>query len=119
MADQEQLELLKQGVTDWNDWRTQHPEINPDLSGAVLSGADLDEANLRRADLSEADLSGAVLIETNLREATIIGCSIYGISVWNIGLEGAKQIDLVITEKYEPIITVDNLEVAQFIEVYP
>ena len=30
-------------------------------------------------------------------------------------LEGAKQRDLVITKPYEPEITVDNLEVAQFI----
>jgi len=42
-------------------------------------------------------------------------CSIYGISVWKVQLEGAKQDNLVITPKDEPTITVDNLEVAQFI----
>jgi hypothetical protein len=40
---------------------------------------------------------------------------VYGISVWNIQTEGAIQDDLVITRRNEPIITVDNLEVAQFI----
>ncbi len=45
-------------------------------------------------------------------------CSIYGISVWDVQLEGAKQGSLVITNPYadnEPIITVDNLKIAQFI----
>jgi hypothetical protein len=42
-------------------------------------------------------------------------CSIYGISAWNIELEGATQVNLVITKPNEPTITVDNLEVAQFI----
>src|SRR5205085_6673850 len=34
---------------------------------------------------------------------------------WNLELEGTKQENLVITDEGEPIITVDNLEVAQFI----
>ena len=42
-------------------------------------------------------------------------CSIYGISVWNVQLEGAIQTDLIITQEGEPSITIDNLEVAQFI----
>jgi hypothetical protein len=35
--------------------------------------------------------------------------------VWNTNLIGAQQTDLVITHLREPVITVDNLEVAQFI----
>jgi hypothetical protein len=56
-----------------------------------------------------------------MRKATLTGCSIYGISVWNVKLGGATQHSLVITpppqgEPWdEPTITVDNLEVAQFI----
>src|SRR5437764_925199 len=59
MADQQQLDLLRQGVTDWHAWRTQHPDIQPDLSGADLSGADLRKANLSFANLTYADLSEA------------------------------------------------------------
>ena len=40
---------------------------------------------------------------------------IYGVSAWNLQLEGAQQSDLVITPYNEPEITVDNLEVPQFI----
>lgn len=213
MANQEHLDLLKQGVNTWNEWRFQHSEVKidlrqadlrqADLSGAKLwnadfSGADLDddtyyyegdfsdevplsanlsganldranldhanlyetnlsgaslfrvhlieadlhkanlskanlseasindanlhkanlsEANLHGANLSGANLSGALLVETNLTEATLTQCTIYGISVWNVQLEGARQENLVITGSSEPVITVDNLEVAQFIHL--
>ena len=90
------------------------------LSGASILRADLTAANLSYADLSYAHLSGAnllgaVLIQTNLTRATLTQCSIYGISAWNVQLEGAIQDSLVITPHDEPIITVDNLRLAQFI----
>jgi uncharacterized protein YjbI with pentapeptide repeats len=85
------------------------------LSRATLLGADLDYTNLSYADLSSADLYGAKLMQANLTNATLTQCSIYGISAWDVRLEGAKQENMVITKHDEPTITVDNLEVAQFI----
>ena len=200
MANQEHLDIIKQGVKAWNQWRGEHPEVQPDLSGADLSGAllshadleeadlsrtDLSDANLREADLSranlreanlsgtnlikadlwranlikavlykattteadlseaklngaklseaaldgvdfreadlssadltKADLTRATLVDTNLTGATLTQCRVYGISVWNVELEGAKQENLAITHFKESEISVDNLEVAQFI----
>ena len=91
-----------------------------DLSGADLSGADLSEADLRDADMSNANLSNAVLIganliRSNLSYAALTYCRIYGISAWDVQLEGATQSDLIITPTSDPIISVDNLKVAQFI----
>jgi uncharacterized protein YjbI with pentapeptide repeats len=76
MANEEQLALLKQGVGVWNQWRWEHPNIRPDLTGVDLSGftkidlvgADLSQANLcethlRYSNLSQADLSGAKLAQ--------------------------------------------------------
>ena len=58
------------------------------------------------ADLSEANLSGADLT----------GCHVFGVSAWRLRLsEGTKRKNLVITRRDEPAITVDNIEVAQFI----
>jgi uncharacterized protein YjbI with pentapeptide repeats len=86
------------------------------LTGAGLSGANLTKANLVGADLSRADLSGAVLVEANLTGADLTGCRVYGVSAWNVKLsKDTKQQDLVITDRGEPNVTVDNIEVAQLV----
>jgi hypothetical protein len=91
MANPEHLEILKQGVEEWNNWRKNHPELWPDLRAANLAGANLREANLsgmnltatefpranlaganlRGSDLTGASLSGATLVEANLRRANL------------------------------------------------
>jgi len=85
-----------------------------DLSGAELKWADLKGANLVQANLAQADLTGATLVETNLTDADLTGCRIYGVAAWGVKLERTKQQNLVITDG-EPKITVDNIEVAQFV----
>ena len=101
MANPEHLQILKQGGAAWNAWRESIKHFV--------------RADLREADLSRANLCESSLVATNLEGANLTGCQVYGISAWNINLVGAQQSDLVITDKDEPVITVDNLEVAQFI----
>ena len=88
-----------------------------DLRGAILSGTDLMRADLSGADLEGADLSNANLVETVLTNgANLTGCRIYGVSAWRPQVnETTRQNDLVITRHDEPVVTVDNLEVAQFV----
>jgi hypothetical protein len=92
-----------------------------DLNGASLIDANLSEANLRGADLTNAvllgaDLENAALVDTILRDADLTGCRIYGVSAWGLKLdETTKQKNLLITHPNEAAITVDNIEVAQFI----
>jgi uncharacterized protein YjbI with pentapeptide repeats len=86
-----------------------------DLRDANLSRTDLSRTDLRGADLRGADLNGANLVEAKLNQAKLDGCRVYGISAWNVELEGATQANLIITRPGEPNITVDNLEVAQFV----
>ena len=59
MANPEHLETLRQDVKAWNRWRSEHPDIVPDLSRANLLGANLNGADLSGANLSGANLSGA------------------------------------------------------------
>ncbi len=97
------------------------------LYKANLRNAYLNGANLYRADLSRTDLEGTILTNahlryarltnTNLMHADLTGAQVYGVSVWNAKLKGAVQNDIIITEDGEPRITVDNLEVAQFIHL--
>jgi uncharacterized protein YjbI with pentapeptide repeats len=90
--------------------------MGANLRNADLSGAFLSQANLMGADLSEANLSGTILVETNLEDAKLAGCKVYGISAWNLKVnEETKQSDLIITRPNQPAITVDDLEIAQFI----
>jgi uncharacterized protein YjbI with pentapeptide repeats len=110
---------LSQAVLNGADLGLAHlSEAN--LSGASLNGADLTGAIINQADLSEAKLIGAGLVGTtllnsDLRDADLTGFYVYGVSAWNLKLERVKQQNLVITNPSEPEITVDNIEVAQFI----
>jgi hypothetical protein len=93
------------------------------LSGANLTGADLYEADLYQADLSDADLTGARLTRVRLVDAKVEGtilesCNIYGTAVWNLTSTLKRQSNLIITDPakgWEPAVSVDDLEVAQFV----
>jgi hypothetical protein len=78
----------------------------------VRNGSNIEKSHRVLVALS---LAGATLVETDLTGADLRGCRIYGISAWGLKLEGTKQQNLVITTGGEPEITVDNIEVAQFI----
>lgn len=95
-----------------------------DFFDATLVGAEITEARLHytrflEANLTDAYLSESSLIKADFEGATLVGCNVYGISAWDLNLSGATQAGLVITppsvDDPQPFITVDNLEVAQFI----
>jgi uncharacterized protein YjbI with pentapeptide repeats len=87
------------------------------LSKGNLQSADLTRANLRCANLKRADLRSSILVQTNFEGADLTECRVFGVSVWKLRLLGAKQLNLNISSSGEPKITVDNLEVAQFIHL--
>jgi hypothetical protein len=99
----------------------QHVEfVDTDMSGAIAEGANFERATFLRANLAGARLGGANLtttsfVGTDLRSADLRGCRCYGLSAWDVRLEGAEQRGLVITPENTAAITVDNLELAQFI----
>jgi hypothetical protein len=91
-----------------------------DLSRVNLSGAEACVANFSNANLGEAVLVGAALtlayfVGTDLENADLTGCHVYGVSAWGVKLDGARQQNLIFTDAGEPTITVDNIEVAQFV----
>jgi hypothetical protein len=105
-------------LRDAQAWRAVLTAAN--LSGAKLEGADLHgariwKANLRGADLSNSNLIGATLVGTAVDGVKVSGSLVYGISVWDVKGEFKEQQDLIITRQQKPIITVDNIKVAQFI----
>ena len=117
MASPKHLEILKQGVEVWNEWRDQHKNVIPDFRGADLkfinlANANLSIANLRTAkfsytNLTRANLSGSNLADANLTGANLTGAnlsrcnlSIANLSTANLSkanLEGAILIDADLT----------------------
>jgi hypothetical protein len=90
---------------------------NACLNQTNLNDTDFKGADFTRAILIGADLSGAHLVHTNLTDATLMYCRIYGISAWDVKLNGATQLNLLITPNRVGVstISVDNLKIAQFI----
>jgi hypothetical protein len=85
------------------------------LKHAMLFGADLTEADLTECNLVGSILGAATFLHTAVNGAKISGSWVYGVNVWDLKGDFAEQQNLVITQKDQPIITVDNIEVAQFI----
>jgi len=40
MANPEHVEILKQGVEAWNHWRSEHPDVIPELANVDFTRAD-------------------------------------------------------------------------------
>jgi uncharacterized protein YjbI with pentapeptide repeats len=109
----------------WANFRNAHLEradftssdlYKANLRNTCLSEATLSFAYLEKADLRDSDLSSVSLVSANLEGANISGCVIHGISAWDVELENTIQKNLIITPlEEEPVITLDDLEVAQFI----
>jgi len=105
MANPAHEALLRQGVDEWNDWRSQNGSVTPDLSGvcmpaASLQGVDLSHArlmeatliraNLTGADLRYADLSGAQLHEVDLSDADLYRANLEDGVLANANLRRAR-----------------------------
>jgi hypothetical protein len=113
------------------------------LTGATLTGADLQFvdfsfANLSLADLVEADLRAAMLVQTDLKGANlsganlagaqiigadiegtkISGCRVFAANAWDLIGEFYEQQDLILTAGEDPVVTVDDIRIAQFIQAY-
>jgi hypothetical protein len=82
-----------------------------------LSDTTFRDANLSGANLSDTDLTRANLVGANLSGTVLNGSRIYGISAWDTSLcqNNAKRQGLIITTPNEPEISVDDIEVAQFV----
>ncbi len=65
------IDLVRDGIEHWNDWRRKNSRILPDLAGADLAELNLAGANLAKADLSGARLSGTNLSGANLARAKL------------------------------------------------
>ncbi len=104
MANTEHLAILKQGAEVWNQWRKEHPNIRPDLTGAdlrevhiverdsdgrYLYGADLSQADLRGVNFWRSDISWATLYAADLSEANFFQAKMEKVDLRGSNLKGA------------------------------
>lgn len=114
-------------------WETDFSSAN--LEGVNFSGADLRESNfsnsnlqfslfvnsnLYRSNFKGANLKSSIIeraacVECDFTGANLNGTHVYGVAAWDLKSNGAFQKNLVISKYNDPVITVDDLEVAQFI----
>ena len=85
------------------------------MRGSSLYATNLIQANLQFADLHGSDLQSAIMVDTIVEGAKLSDCSVYGLSVWRIQGVPAEQSDLIVTPNDEPKLTVDRLDLAQFV----
>jgi hypothetical protein len=95
MANQEHLDLLKQGSQVWNQWWQEYPNIQPDLSESNHFETDLSRTNLKSVNLERARLGGANLYEANAYEARfsktdLSGEDLSGADFFEANLSGAN-----------------------------
>jgi hypothetical protein len=120
MANRKQMEILKQDVSGWNNWRIDNHDVTPNFKhaklsraylskanldkawfrGADLREADLREADLRGADLRGADLSGADLSDADLSDADLSDADLSGADLSGANLSGANLVGAYLTGGY-------------------
>jgi uncharacterized protein YjbI with pentapeptide repeats len=86
MADQDYLNILQQGMSEWNSWRDRNRDVKPDLHQISLRQMNLAAANLRNADLSQANLSEANLWGAQLERANLMGADLSNANLCNANL---------------------------------
>ena len=128
-ANLSRAELIRSNLTDTNfsganlsrailtsAWLDSANFNNAILQRAWLNGARLVRTTFRDANLSGARLENSLLVETDLAGTDLSGCFVYGLSAWDLQVnDKTKQNGLIITPFKAPEITVDDIEVAQFI----
>ena len=84
------LELLKQGVEAWNLWRSQHPDVIPQLDNVnfspgqpVLTDDGRPTRKLHGFDFSRASMRGAKLWHLHLTEIDFKGADLHNASFAN------------------------------------
>lgn len=89
MANEEQLNILKQGVKVWNTWREAYPEEEIDLTEANLNGIHLDYVDLHGANLYKADLFKSTLRNANLCDANLSQANLHSANCNKANFRGA------------------------------
>lgn len=90
------------------------------FNDCVFEDSDLSYCSARNTSFHGSSFRNTILesisfVESDFSNTILDGCRVYGISSWDLNLQNSKQQDLIITKEGNPEITVDNIELAQFL----
>ncbi len=82
MANGQHQYILNKGVEAWNRWRTENPNIQPDLSGLnltgkILNGADFTKVNFNGTNFFESSLYKVSFGGSDLANADLTGVNLF------------------------------------------
>ena len=109
------VELAGADLYTANLWKTNLDGAN--LQGADLSSTTMNGVSLIGAKLQGANLRFARLVGADVEGANFSGCKVYGCSIWNLRGKPGEQLDVIVTPPNEPKVTVDDLQIAQFVHL--
>jgi len=112
MPNEKHFEIIKQGVEEWNKWRGENPEIEPDLSDI-----DLSDMKLNNANLSDTDLRRSVLVNSDFRGANLVRADLRAVNINKASFSLAKLREVNFSEAYirESDLSEADLKRAYFI----
>lgn len=80
-----------------------------------LSYCSAEKTSFKGSSFKNTKLEHMSLVANDFSDTQLFDCNVYGISSWDLNLENSSQKDLIITPDDKTIITVDNIELAQFL----
>lgn len=88
---------------------------NCDFSNTLFTSGKLIYSFIRNINLTRIDFRNTQLTSDTFTNCDLSKSKIFGVSAWKLSLKDTIQEDLRISDAGEPKITIDNIEVAQFI----
>lgn len=80
-----------------------------------MSYCSAEDTSFKGSSFANTKMEHMSLVRTDFTDTRLDGCFLYGISSWDLKLQKSVQQNLVITPDDMPTVTVDNIELAQFL----
>lgn len=95
------------------------------IGNAEFRNCSFENCDMSYCSAEETSFTGSIFINTKMEHMSLVHanfsnteldeCYLYGISSWDLNLQKSRQKNLIITPDDMPTVTVDNIELAQFL----
>lgn len=95
------------------------------IGSAIFNNCTFEASDLSYCSAEDTSFAGSRFTDTILEHINFVSsdfsntvmkdCHVYGISSWDLNMENSVQNNIVISKEDQPLITVDSIELAQFL----